>query len=83
MSATTLTTPLVAPPPGDFSSLDAIVHPDYRYDGLLDLGALRGAAAMRAMMSGWRDAAPDMRLSSEFLLLAGGDRILFRWVIQV
>lgn len=59
------------------------MHPGYSYAGLLDLGGLRGEAAMRAMMSGWRDALPDLVISHDFLLAAGSDRVTFRWVVQV
>ncbi|GFR50222.1 hypothetical protein Agub_g12401, partial [Astrephomene gubernaculifera] len=50
---------------GRYKVLDHIVHPEYQYDGLLDLGDRRGRTAMEAMMGGWRDSLPDLAIGHE------------------
>ncbi|GLC40905.1 hypothetical protein PLESTM_001124600 [Pleodorina starrii] len=67
---------------GNYEVLDHIVHPDYQYDGLLDLGGKRGRAAMAAMMGGWRDCLPDLAIGHELFVAVGADKVTFRWVIR-
>lgn len=68
---------------GDFSQLQLIVHPAYHYWGLIDLGGKTGVPAMHAMMSGWRDALSDFSIGNEWMLAAEGNRVLFKWRVQV
>ncbi|KAG2451833.1 hypothetical protein HYH02_003609 [Chlamydomonas schloesseri] len=67
---------------GHFAVLDHIVDPEYKYDGLLDLGDKRGRAAMSAMMGGWRDCVPDLAIGHELFVAVGSERVTFRWVIR-
>ncbi|EFJ44378.1 hypothetical protein VOLCADRAFT_106422 [Volvox carteri f. nagariensis] len=67
---------------GNYKVLDHIVHPDYQYDGLLDLGDRRGREAMEAMMGGWRDCLPDLAIGHELFAALGFDKVTFRWVIR-
>ncbi|GIL50176.1 hypothetical protein Vafri_6305 [Volvox africanus] len=67
---------------GHYAVLDHIVHPEYQYDGLLDLGGRRGREAMAAMMGGWRDCIPDMAIGHELFVAVGNDKVTFRWVIR-
>ncbi|KXZ52569.1 hypothetical protein GPECTOR_9g613 [Gonium pectorale] len=67
---------------GHYKVLEHIVHPRYKYDGLLDLGARRGREAMRSMMGGWRDCLPDLAIGHELFVAVGADKVTFRWVIR-
>lgn len=42
----------------------------------------RGVPGMRAMMSGWRDAVPNLVIGHELVGVVGADRVVFRWIIQ-
>ncbi|KAF8069583.1 COQ5 [Scenedesmus sp. PABB004] len=67
---------------GDYAALPGIVHPGYRYHGLIDLGGAAGVAGMHAMMDGWRAALAPFSIGHEWLLAAEGGRVVFRWVLQ-
>lgn len=59
------------------------MDPAYTYWGLIDLGGQQGVPGMQAMMAGWRSALSDFNISNDWLVCADGDRVIFRWVLQV
>jgi steroid delta-isomerase-like uncharacterized protein len=59
---------------GDTSALDEIVHPDYVFRSPGE--ELRGREGLTALLSGYREAFPDLRIEIDGLLVADDATVL-------
>ncbi len=64
---------------GNFTVIDEFVHPDYVAHDPSVPEAIRGREGVRAFISMYRTAFPDVHLAVEDLV-AQGDKVVTRWV---